>query len=265
VKPPQSRLPNTCPDSVAAGKLLRSPPEDTDVTREARTRLAEKIAGEITLSDDPGETVEKWRTEFDITQTELAETLDVSPSVVSDYESGRRESPGIGLVQRVVTALLDIDEQRGGTHVRRYDRVLSAGLDSEVIPDLREYTANVPLDRYYEAIDAEELVRGDWDTVAGHTVIDSIEAIRRLSSYEFYHLYGESTNRALVFTNVTRGESPLVALRVVKPTPHAVVLHGIDRDDVWEHATGLARADGFSLAVTSVDYETMIDGHRDLP
>jgi len=235
------------------------------MTRGARAELAERIAGEVVLSDDPGATLKKWRTDFGIAQTALADALDVSPSVVSDYESGRRENPGIGIIERIVEALLEIDEERGGEYIRQYTRVLSAGLDSDVVPDLREYTANVSLERYYDAIGAEEIVRGDSDTVAGHTVIDSIEAIRQLSSYEFYHLYGESTNRALVFTNVTRGESPLVALRVVKPTPHAVVLHGIETEDLWEHATDLARVDGFSLAVSAVDYEEMLEGHRSLP
>jgi len=235
------------------------------MTRGAREELAEKIAGEIALSGDPGGTLEKWRTDFEIAQTELAAALEVSPSVVSDYESGRRDNPGIDVVHRIVSALLDIDERRGGEHVRQYTRVLSAGLDSDVIPDLREYAANIPLERFYDAIDATELVRGDWDTVAGHTVIDSIEAIRRLSSYEFYHLYGESTNRALVFTNVTRGEGVMVALRVVKPTPHAVVLHGIPEPDVWEHATDLARIEGFSLAVSDLGFDAMLDGLRALP
>jgi putative transcriptional regulator len=235
------------------------------MTRGAREELAEKIAGEIALSGDPGGTLSKWRTDFGIAQTELAAQLEVSPSVVSDYESGRRDNPGIDVVHRVVSALLDIDERRGGEHIRQYTRVISAGLDSDVIPDLREYAANIPLERFYGAIGAEELAGGDWDTVAGHTVIDSIEAIRRLSSYEFYHLYGESTNRALVFTNVTRGEGVMVALRVVKPTPHAVVLHGITEPAVWEHATDLARIEGFALAVTDADFETMLDGLRELP
>ncbi|PSP47430.1 transcriptional regulator [Halobacteriales archaeon QH_6_66_25] len=235
------------------------------MTRGAREELAEKIAGEIALSGDPGGTLKKWRTDFGIAQSALAEELGVSPSVVSDYESGRRDNPGIDVVTRVVAALLDIDERRGGEHIRQYNRVISAGLDSDVIPDLREYAANIPLSRLYDAIDATELTDGDWDTAAGHTVIDSIEAIRRLSSTEFYHLYGESTNRALVFTNVTRGEGVMVALRVVKPTPHAVVLHGISEDDVWEHATDLARIEGFSLAVTDADFDVMLDGLRELP
>jgi putative transcriptional regulator len=235
------------------------------MTRGPRDELAEKIAGEVTLSDDPGATLRKWRTDFEIAQTDLAGELDVSPSVVSDYESGRRENPGIGVIRRVVAALLDIDERRGGSHIRQHARVLSAGFDSEVVHDLREYQANIPLERYYEAIDATELARGDRDTVAGHTVIDSIKAIQRLSADEFYSLYGQSTNRALVFTNVTRGESPLVALRVVNPTPNAVVLHGISEDGVWEHATDLARIDSFSLAVTDAPLDGMLDGLRGLP
>jgi putative transcriptional regulator len=235
------------------------------MTRGPREELAEKIAGEVTLSDDPGATLRKWRTDFEIAQTDLAAQLDVSPSVVSDYESGRRENPGIGVIGRVIVALLDIDEHRGGTHIRQHARVLSAGFDSEVIHDLREYSANIPLERYYDAIGATELVRGDRDTVAGHTVINSIKAIQRLSSDEFYTLYGQSTNRALVFTNVTRGESPLVALRVVKPTPNAVVLHGIDEEEVWEHAADLARIDAFSLAVTDADLNEVLDGLRGLP
>jgi putative transcriptional regulator len=246
-------------DTFFAAVVLHSP------MRGKRAELAETIAGEVTLSEDPGSTLKKWRTDFEITQTELADRLDVSPSVVSDYESGRRDNPGIQFVDRAVTAILDIDEERGGEHIRQYTRVLSAGHDSDVVLDLREYTATIPLERYYDAIDATELYRGSRDTIAGHTIIDSIEAIRRLSSDEFYNLYGESTNRALVFTNVTRGESPLVALRVVKPTPHAVILHGLEEEDVWEHAADLARVDGFSLAVTSVDLEELLERHRELP
>jgi len=235
------------------------------MARGDREKLAEKIAGEITLSDDPGATLRKWRTDFEIAQTDLAERISVSPSVVSDYESGRRDNPGIGIVRRSVDALLDIDERRGGSHIRQYARVLSAGFDNTAVHDLKEYSANIPLERYYETVGATELVAGSRNTVAGHTIIDSIEAIKNLSSDEFYNLYGQSTNRALVFTNVSRGESPLVALRVVKPTPHAVVLHGLTEDEVWEFAPDLARIDGFSLAVTDLPLEEMLDRHRRLP
>ncbi|PSP81389.1 transcriptional regulator [Halobacteriales archaeon QS_1_68_20] len=230
-----------------------------------RADLARRIAGEITLSDDPGATIRKWRTDFDVSQTELATELDVSSSVISDYESGRRASPGIGLVERLVSALLDIDERRGGARLRQYARVISAGFESDVVTDLREYPAAVRLDRFYDAIGADELVGGDRDTVTGHTVINSVAAIKRLSGEEFYRLYGNSTNRALVFSEVTRGESPLVAMRVVNPTPSAVVLHGIDREDLWDHAPALARVDDFSLAVCESGSDALLDSLGDLP
>jgi putative transcriptional regulator len=67
-----------------------------------------------------------------------------------------------------------------------------------------------------------------------------------------------------VFSEVTRGESPLVAMRVVNPTPNAVVLHGVDEDQLWEHAPSLARVDGFSLAVTGVDDDDLLDALSDV-
>ena len=231
---------------------------------EFREELGKKIAGEITLADDPGGTLRKWRTDFEISQSTLAEQLDVSSSVISDYESGRRENPGTATVRRIIEALLDIDESRGGTHIRHHALVTSAGFDSDIVHDLREYTVNVPLADCYAAIDATELTPGDRDTIRGYTVLDSVEAIRRLSSDMFYDLYGQSTDRALVFTNNSEGKGALIALRVVNTKPNAVVLHGMDEDDVWEYAPELARADGISLAVTDIDLDDLLAGLREL-
>ncbi|MFB6107045.1 MAG: helix-turn-helix domain-containing protein [Halobacteriaceae archaeon] len=229
-----------------------------------RGDLAEKIAGEIALSEDPGATLRKWRTGFDVSQTELATELDVSSSVVSDYESGRRESPGIKVVSRLVDGLLDIDERRGGENVRQYARVVSAGFASDVVLDLREYPTTVPLADVFDRLGADVVVEGGADRVSGHTVIDSIQAIKRLRADEFYRLYGQSTNRVLTFTNVSRGESPLVALRVVNPTPNAVLLHGIGREDLWEHAPALASMDGYALAVSDAPLAELLEAFADL-
>jgi transcriptional regulator, XRE family len=116
----------------------------------ARAELANRIAGEITLSAEPGATIRKWRTDFDISQTDLAAALDVSASVISDYESGRRESPGIGVVSRIVTGLLAVDADRGGAHIRHHARILSAGFESDIVEDLREYPTAQPIDALVE-------------------------------------------------------------------------------------------------------------------
>jgi len=72
------------------------------------------IAGEITLSKDSGSAMKKWREIFGISQTELAQHLKVSSSTISDYEGGRRKSPGVGVISRLVEALVNIDSKRGG-------------------------------------------------------------------------------------------------------------------------------------------------------
>ena len=66
--------------------------------------LSEKIAGEITLSPKPGQTIRKWRSVFGLSQTDLANYLKLSPSVISDYESGRRKSPGIKTIKKIEDA-----------------------------------------------------------------------------------------------------------------------------------------------------------------
>jgi putative transcriptional regulator len=37
------------------------------------------------------------------------------------------------------------------------------------------------------------------------------------------------------------------------------VLHGIEEDDLWEHAGDLANVDGFSLAVSTRDLDDALD------
>ncbi len=234
------------------------------MTSSIRDDLAHRIAGEVTLSDDPGATLKKWRTDFNISQTDLASQIEVSSSVISDYESGRRESPGIGIVRRMVVALLDVDEERGGSRIRQYGRVLSAGFESDIVHDLREYPTALPLEQFYDALDATEITPGKRDYVNGHTVINSIQTITRLTNEEFYRLYGQSTDRGLVFTDVTRGEGPMVAMRVVTPTPNAVVLHGIEAEDLWEHAAALAQVDGFALATSTRDLDDALADLRAL-
>src|SRR5574337_84156 len=75
--------------------------------------LREKIAGEIVLSESPGRTMRKWREELHISQTDLARHMHVSPSVISDYEAGRRTSPGIKTIHRLVDAFLEVDQRSG--------------------------------------------------------------------------------------------------------------------------------------------------------
>jgi len=222
------------------------------------SELTQRIAGEVVLSDDAGATLRKWREDFNVSQSELSDVLGVSNSVVSDYESGRRASPGIGVVRRIVEALVEIDMRRGGDTLRRYRRILGAGFEGGAVKDLRDYDTPVPLDKFHDTIDAREIVSKDTE-IKGHTVVDSLEAIKSFSGEEFAQLYGWSTERALVFTNITRGESPLVAVRVTSLKPSAVVLHGISRGDISRISEEIARLEDVSLSYTTKEMDDMIE------
>ncbi|AHL23577.1 helix-turn-helix domain-containing protein [Thermococcus nautili] len=217
--------------------------------------LAKRIAGEITLSSDPGKTMRKWREIFGISQTELAEYLGVSSSVISDYEGGRRKSPGASTIRKFVEALLEIDERRGGNVIRAFSKTIEGELPTSAILDIREFAVPVKISDVVEAVRGEVVANPHLieRRIYGYTVVDSIRAILEMSSEEFLKLYGWTTERALVFTKVTTGRSPMIAVRVQGLKPAVIVLHGVKRLD--ELAVKLAERERVPLVVSKASSE----------
>jgi len=218
-------------------------------------RFAEKICGEIVLSENSGETMKKWRHIFSVTQTELAKKLDISPSVISDYEANRR-NPGVSFLRRFVKALIDIDKEKGGKILSKFVDILD--LPPAVI-DIVEYSRSVEIDEFCKVIDGVRLNEFERD-VNGHTIIDSLGAIMRFSSYDFYRLFGLTTERALIFTKVTSGRSPMVAVRVSSLKPSTVVLHGVSKVD--EIALKIANVEKIPLIKTDLEVSQIVENLR---
>jgi putative transcriptional regulator len=223
-----------------------------------RHQLAEKMAGEITLSDSPGKALKKWRMSFDIPQGVLAERLEVSPSVISDYESGRRKSPGTAVVGKIVDTILSMDEAQGGRYIQKFCTMLYADFDDEVIYDMHEYAVQVPLRKFAEVINATHLCGSLDQSLYGYTMINSQNAILQLSSNEFNRLYGWSTERAMIFNGVSNGKSPMVAIRVTSFKPRCVVLQGITPEEVHPIVPLLADKDRITVLCTSMEIEKII-------
>ncbi|NMC09593.1 MAG: helix-turn-helix domain-containing protein [Methanothrix sp.] len=221
----------------------------------ARGLLAEKIAGEITLSQTPGETLKRWRRNFGITQTELSNYLGISPSVISDYESGRRKSPGIMIVSKIIDALLRIDESHGCNILRAYEDMWGDILGIDSICSVCEYKDPIPLAEMVSKLNAEVLFGMTDITIWGYTIIDSMKAIVEMLPDQFQKIYGRSTARALIFTGVRSGKSPMVAVRVSSLKPGAVVLQGLTRLEVDPVAVRIAEIENIPLLTThfSVD------------
>jgi len=228
-----------------------------------RNQLAEKMAGEITLSDSPGHALKKWRMNFEIAPGVLSDRLGVSPSVISDYEGGRRKSPGTAVVGKIVDTLLAIDEENDGKHIQKFSTMLFSNVEDDVIYDIHEYAAAVPLKDFSEAIGCT-LLCGSMDQVLfGYTVVNSLNAIMQFSSDEFNRIYGWSTERAVVFTNVSTGKSPMVAIRVTPFKPRCVVLQGIEAADVHPIVEKMAERDHITVMCTSWEIDKIVSTLRE--
>ncbi|MCL4328681.1 MAG: helix-turn-helix domain-containing protein [Candidatus Thermoplasmatota archaeon] len=182
--------------------------------------IEEKVAGEITMSEHPGETIRKWREEFQTTLTELSLQMGVSPSVLSDYESGRRRSPGATSIRKIVKALLELDDRKGGNVRRRYQM----GVPPEALIDLRDYDHDILLSKAMRGINGTNVTSLSVDRyIRGYTVIDGIKAVLSFSYPDYVKLYGWSSQRIVFFTEVKLGRSPMIAIRAHPLKPGAVV------------------------------------------
>jgi putative transcriptional regulator len=56
-------------------------------------------------------------------------------------------------------------------------------------------------------------------------VVDAKKAVEALSGLEYVQLFGATTDRALVFTNVDAGSLPMMIVRVSSLKPRVVVFH----------------------------------------
>jgi putative transcriptional regulator len=171
--------------------------------------------------------MKKWRQLFGISQIRLSDKMLLSSSaVISDYESGRRKSPGTRFVRRFVKSLLSIDQERGGFFAKEYASLTR--FPSAAILDIREFPLPVTVERLCKAIKGrvvacpEEIARD----IRGYTIVDTQSAIETLSGPEISQIFGATTERALIFTNIDYALIPACAVRFSALKPAIVVFHG---------------------------------------
>lgn len=223
-------------------------------------KVAKNIAGEITLSDEPGKTIRKWREIFGISQHEINENLHVSSSVLSDYESGRRKSPGVASIKKIVNALIEIDIQKGSKILNNY---ITETIDDAIF-DIKEFSYKLGSNDFLEAIEGKIISGKEFMNkgIYGYTVIDSLKAITTFKSVDYMRIYGWSTQRALVFAGVKYGRSPMVAIRAHSLKPAIVVFHRPKRID--ELAIKLAKIEHIPLIITELKMKLLLSYLKNL-
>ncbi|MBU0762000.1 MAG: helix-turn-helix domain-containing protein [Candidatus Altiarchaeota archaeon] len=215
---------------------------------------AKAIAGEITLSDSCADSMKRWRQIFGLKQTVLARRMSLSPSVISDYESGRRTSPGTCFVKRYVESLVDYDMEHGGAVVGKF----MTSQPTDAIKRITEFDGLVPCRKFLDLVDGvilanKKLIAGA--SLRGYTVIDSISAILNFSGNDFQKIYGMNSQRALVFTKVKMGRSPMIAVKVTQPKPGLIVLHGLGPESVDDLAIHIAEKEKIPLVISRIASE----------
>jgi putative transcriptional regulator len=215
-------------------------------------QLQEKMAGEITLSEQPGQTLRKWREIFQISQKDLADYLEISPSMVSDYEAGRRQSPGVNIVRKFVHALIDLDMERGGDVTSRY----TGSQGSEAILDIGEFPVGTSVKKFIARIKGRNVSEVESKkNIYGYTIIDSVKAITTLESKDYLQIYGWSSERALIFTGVKYGRSPMIAIRT-HPLKPAMVIY-LQPEKIDPLAIRLSQLDTIPLITTDMTLQEL--------
>ena len=224
--------------------------------------ISRHMAGEIVMSESPGRMLRKWREVFGASQLEVARRMGITASVISDYEKGRRV-PGSGFVKRFVEALVEIDGERGWVVLSRLARILRLQHLSAII-DMMEFERGVGLDEVLTAVRGVLLNTAvSTEKIYGYTVVDSIKAIESLSGNEFIYIMGSTSQRALVFTRVSTGRSPLIAVRVAPIKPAVIVVHRPRAVDFL--AVRLAETEEIPLILsTARSVEELVSGLRRL-
>jgi len=134
----------------------------------AKENLAKRIAGEIVLSEDAGKIIQKWRNIFKIPQRRLADEMKIMPSVISDYENGRRKSPGIKIVKRIVEAMITLDDRIGGKVIKEFAVLPTQAYLSEAVLDMKEFETPIDIAEFCKIIEASLVIREDAEIGRAH-------------------------------------------------------------------------------------------------
>ena len=196
--------------------------------------IKRRIYGDILTSNNVAGALRKWRNIFKVSQVELARVMSVSSSVVSEYENDPNKSPGTRFLRRYVESLIEIDMRRGGKIISMLNNIDIEYTDLKAILRIKDFAKQIPVKKFIKVLDADVLTGSEYvdkTYLYGYTIIDGIAAILSMSGESYYRIFGRTTERALIFINISKGRSPMVAVRVYPLKPRMVVLHGPEKVD----------------------------------
>ena len=132
-----------------------------------------------------------------------------------------------------------------------------AKYNNNSVYDIREFNTGTAISKLIKDIDGE-ILSGNEDIlerpIYGYTIVDSLKAITTFNV--FGDLYGWSNERAIFFSGVHYGRSPMIAIRAHPVKPRVVIY--IKPKTIDKLATKLAEMERIVLVKTELDEEEIV-------
>ena len=129
--------------------------------------------------------------------------------------------------------------------------------NNNAVYDIREFNTGTAISKLIKDIDGE-ILSGNEDIlerpIYGYTIVDSLKAITTFNV--FGDLYGWSNERAIFFSGVHYGRSPMIAIRAHPVKPRVVIY--IKPKTIDKLATKLAEMERIVLVKTELDEEEIV-------
>jgi putative transcriptional regulator len=148
-------------------------------------------------------------------------------------------------------SLLSLDERNGGQVVAAFVRLMDVSLvDLNIVLAMSDFTSPITIRDFCDHLKSsvktgEKLLDRE---IYGYTLVDVERAVKELNSDAFLKLFGATTERCLIFTNVNTGRAPMIAIKSQEFKPSLVILHGVTKVDLL--ALELSEQMKIPLAVT---------------
>ena len=149
--------------------------------------------------------------------------------------------------------MVEFDKAQGGKIVSS----MFAKDNNNAVYDIREFNTGTAISKLIKDIDGE-ILSGNEDIlerpIYGYTIVDSLKAITTFNV--FGDLYGWSNERAIFFSGVHYGRSPMIAIRAHPVKPRVVIY--IKPKTIDKLATKLAEMERIVLVKTELDEEEIV-------
>jgi putative transcriptional regulator len=180
-------------------------------------KLLQVIMGDITVNENYGLVMKKWRDLFNITQSKIAKKLDIKQSVISDYENNRRKSPGIEFIRKYTIALLNIARQESRKEYDNVKKELIGNINEDSL-FRGEFSKGLKNKDVLKLLNATQIIAPEEQSVFGNYLFfsDNISGlITKKPTYELLKELKNKENTVFIFSNVKTGKLPLITLKIL--------------------------------------------------